>query len=384
MSHLIPTYNRTPISFTHGKGVWLFAKTGEKYLDFISGIGVNSLGHSHPSLVNALEKQSKKLWHVSNLYEIPEQLELAKVLCKATGFDAAFFANSGTEATEAAIKLARKHTGRKEIISFTGGFHGRTMGALSITAKKSIKKDFAPLVPGCKIIEFNNGQELEKTVSSKTAAVIFECVQGEGGINLINKKFLAQIFKLARKYKFLVIADEVQAGMGRTGYFLASDYFKIKPDIVTLAKGLGGGFPIGAILTRKHISQSFNPGSHGSTFGGNLLACAASLAAVNEIKKANFLKSVKANSEYLLNNLKKTQKKYHKIILDIRGIGFMLGLEINDVKTRDLIIKILREKYHVLTVVSGEKVLRILPPLIVSKANIDWFILKLEEALDSI
>ena len=381
MSYLIPTYNRIPISFTHGNGVWLFSDKGQKYLDFASGIAVNSLGHSNDKLINALVTQSKKLWHVSNLYQIPEQAELAKVLCKITNFDSAFFVNSGTEAVEAAIKLARIHTGRDKIISFTGAFHGRTMGALSVTAKESIKKDFRPLVPNCKIIEFNNIEALEKIVDDKTSAIIFEFIQGEGGVNLINKKFLAKIFELARKYKFLTIADEVQTGVGRTGSLLASDNFNVKPDIVCLAKGLGGGFPIGAILTHEKISKSFKFGSHGSTFGGNPLSCAVALAVVSEVKQVKFLKQIKENSEYFLKNLNELKKKYNKIILDVRGIGFIIGLEIDNIETRDLIIKLLREKYNVLAIGSGDKVLRILPPLISSKANIDWFTLKLEEAL---
>jgi len=384
MPYLIPAYNRIPISFTHGRGVWLFSGNGKKYLDFASGIAVNSLGHSHPSLLKALEEQNKKLWHVSNLYKIPEQYELAKVLCKVANFDAAFFVNSGTEAVEAAIKLARKHTRRKKIISLTGAFHGRTMGALSVTAKESIKKDFNPLVPNCKIIKFNNIEALEKAADNKTSAVIFEFIQGEGGVNLINKKFLAKIFALSCKHKFLTIADEVQTGIGRTGHFLTSDYFCVKPDIVCLAKGLGGGFPIGAMLTRDAISNSFSHGSHGSTFGGNPLACAVSLAALREIKQVSFLKKIKENSEYFLNNLKQVQKKYNNLILDVRGLGFVLGIEVNNVETRDLIIKTLRERYCILTTASGEKALRILPPLIASKENIDWFILKLEEVLGSI
>lgn len=383
-SCIIPNYNRISISFTHGKGVWLFAKNGKKYLDFASGVAVNSLGYAYPKLVEALTQQAQRLWHVSNLYQIEEQEDLSKKLCKITKMDAALFVNSGAESVESAIKLARKHTGKKKIISFTGAFHGRTMGALSVTARESIKKSFRPLVPKCSIVELNNIKELKKEVDKNTAAIIFEPIQGEGGVNAIEKKFLSEIFVLSKKYKFLVIADEVQTGVGRTGYFLASDYLKIKPDIICLAKGLGGGFPIGTILTKSVISNSFSYGTHGATFGGNPLACVVAKVVIDEINQPKFLSKIHENSDYLIGEIKKIQKKYNKKIIDVRGKGFLIGVEIKNEQLRDLIIKNLREKYNILVTVSGNNVLRILPPLITIKENIEWFILKLDELLASI
>jgi predicted acetylornithine/succinylornithine family transaminase len=382
--YLIPTYNRIPLSFTHGKGAWLFSSNGKKYLDFVSGIAVTSLGHSHPKLTKTIAQQSKKILHVSNLYQIPEQEKLAKKLCRTTGYEAAFFANSGAEANEAAMKLAKKQTGRKKFISFATSFHGRTLATLSITGKPTIKKDFTPLLPNCKIIKFNDIKAFKKTADNKTAAVIFEFIQAEGGVNLVDKKFVKTIFDLAKKYKFLTIADEVQTGIGRTGKFLAAAHFGVKPDITSLAKGLGGGFPIGAILTKNKIAASFSAGTHASTFGGNPLACATALTVVNEIINSNFLNKINHTSTYLQKRLKQIQQKYPSIILKIKGMGLLLGIEIIDVGARDLLIKILREKYNILTTVAGKKVLRILPPLIIGKKEIDIFCNKLEKALNSI
>lgn len=382
MNNLIPTYDRIPLSFSHGEGSWLYENNGEKYLDFTSGIAVNSLGHNHPELIRTITEQSQKLLHISNLFEIPEQTELAEQLCKITGYESAFFTNSGTESNEAAIKLAKKHTGRNKIISFRNGFHGRTMGALSITGKEEIQKDFKPLLPHCQILPFNDIEELNKNADLNTAAIIFEFIQGEGGVNEIDKNFLEEIFKLAKQLKILTIADEVQTGVGRTGNFLAADYFKVKPDIVSLAKGLGGGIPIGAILTKQEIGKSFNTGSHGSTFGGNPLACSAALTVIKEITKPTFKQELTKNIEYFHAKIEELLNQSPDIILKKKGIGLLIGLEIISKNIKEQILKTLQEKHQILALGAGTNTIRILPPLTVQENEIEIFDTKLKQTVE--
>ena len=379
--NLIKTYDRVPLTFVKGKGSYLYDTNGQKYLDFMSGVAVNALGHSDPTLVQTIQKQAEKLIHVSNIFEIKEQTDLAKNLCSITGYNQVFFCNSGTEANEAALKFTRLHTKRKKFISFKNSFHGRTMGSLSVTGKNNIKQQFRPLLSNCKIIEFNNIKNLENSISHDIAGIIFEFVQGEGGINVIDPKFLEKIFQLAKKYKILTIADEVQTGMGRCGTFLAADQFKVKPDIITLAKGLGGGVPIGALITKNNIAKSITPGSHGSTFAGSPLITAIALSVIKVISKKEFLENVQKNAQYFYNQLEKIKKTYPKLILEIKGKGFLIGLKINTIKNRDKIIKILREKYQTLVLSAGSDVLRITPPLIITKKEIDLFIKNLGQVL---
>jgi len=374
MSSILKTYNRKKISFVRGKGSYLFTKNKKKYLDFVQGIAVNCLGHTNKKLVNAINKQSKKLWHVSNAFVIPEQEKLASRLTKKTFADFVLFQNSGAEATEAAIKIARKYfyfkgqPNKNRVLCINNSFHGRTIATIFASNNKKMTEGFFPKADGFDHFNFADHKGLEKKITKKTAAIMVETIMGEGGIKTIPNFCLKGLRKLCDKKKILLILDEVQCGIGRTGKFLAFEHAKIKPDIVPIAKGIGGGFPIGACLVNKKVSTSMKPGSHGSTFGGNPLAMAVGNAVLDEIFKSGFLKSVEKNGLYFQKKLLILKNKYPKIIEEIRGKGLLIGIKIKKNQTK-FIDKLIQS--NLLTIKAAENVVRILPPLNVKKREID-------------
>lgn len=374
MSSVLETYKRRNISFATGKGTYLYSVTGEKYLDFLSGIAVNSLGHCHPHVVKALKKQSKKLWHVSNVYVIPEQEQLAKRLCDISFADRVTFVNSGAEAVETSIKIARKYffeTGNQEknrIITFAGAEHGRTLAAQFAGNNKEEIIGFEPKVDGFDQVPFGNHDALKKAISKKTAAIMVETIQGRGGIKTVPIHCLKHLRKLCDDNNILLILDEVQCGIGRTGKFFAFEHAGIKPDIVPVAKGLGNGFPLGACLVSKKVAGVMKPGTHGSTFGGNPLAMSVGNAVLDVILKKDFLKHVEQMGKYFESALQKIKNKYPKVIDEVRGVGLMRGikLKVDNIKFCDLLFD-----NKVLSRQSGDNVVRLLPPLTVNRKEID-------------
>ena len=374
MSSLAKNYNRRKIAFKRGKGSFLYSTDGKKYLDFIQGIAVNSLGHSNPNLIRAMNKQAKKVWHVSNAFIIPEGEKLASKIKKRTFADYVIFQNSGTEATETAIKVARRYfysigkPKKNRILCVKNSFHGRTLAAIFASGSKKMTEGFGPKVDGFDHFEFGNHKSLKKKISNKTAAIMVEPIMGEGGIKVIPDWCLRELRKICNKKKILLILDEVQCGVGRSGKFFAFEYAKVKPDIVPIAKGIGGGFPIGAVLMTKKIASCMVPGTHGSTFGGNPLAMSIGNAVLDQIFKKGFLKNVKKISVYFHKELNKIKNDYPKLIEEVRGIGLLIGLKLfnNQIK----FIKKL-EKNKLLTIKAAENVVRILPPLNVSKSEVD-------------
>ena len=374
MSYLVKNYNRKKISFKNGKGSYLFTKNGTKYLDFVQGIAVNSLGHANIKLINSITKQSKKLWHVSNAFTIPEGEELARKLSKKTFADKVLFQNSGAEATEAAIKVARRYfysIGKKNknrIICVKNSFHGRTLATIYASGSKKMTEGFGPKVQGFDHFKFGDHKKLKKLITNKTAAIMLETIMGEGGIKVIPDWCLRELRKICNRKGILLILDEVQCGIGRTGNFFAYEKSKVKPDIVPIAKGIGGGFPIGAVLMNKKVASGMTPGSHGSTFGGNPLAMKIGSTVLDIISKKKFLANVRKNSKYFHQKLNVIKEKYPKIIKDIRGRGLLIGLQLYSDQTY-FIEKLMKNK--LLTIKAAENVIRILPPLNVKKKEID-------------
>ncbi|MBD1164714.1 aspartate aminotransferase family protein [Pelagibacterales bacterium SAG-MED13] len=370
MSYLTKNYNRKKIAFKNGKGSYLFSIKGKKYLDFIQGIAVNSLGHSHPKLNQVLTNQSKKLWHVSNAFLIPEGEKLAKKLAKKTFADFVMFQNSGAEATEAAIKAARRYfysigkPNKNRIICIKNSFHGRTLAAIYASGSKKMTEGFGPKVSGFDHFKFGDHQTLKKLINNKTAAIMVETIMGEGGIKVIPDWCLRGLRKLCNKKKILLILDEVQCGIARTGDFFAFENSRVKPDIVPIAKGIGGGFPIGAVLMNKKVASGMTPGSHGSTFGGNPLAMSVGNAVFDIVSKKSFLNEIKKNSNFFIKELNKVKEKYPKIIKEIRGRGFLIGLQLHNDQA-NFIKDLMKNK--LLTIKASENVVRILPPLNVKK-----------------
>ena len=374
MSFLAKNYKRRNLSFNKGKGSFLYTNRGVKFLDFVQGIAVNSLGHTNPNLVKAINKQSKKLWHVSNSFIIPEGEELAKKLTKKTFADAVIFQNSGAEATEAAIKVARRYfysIGKPEknrILCIKNSFHGRTIATINASGSKKMIEGFGPKVAGFDHFKFGNHKELKRKISNKTAAIMIEPIMGEGGIKVIPTWCLKELRQICNKNKILLILDEVQCGIGRSGKFFSYEYANIKPDIVPIAKGIGGGFPIGAVLMTKKVSKAMVPGTHGSTFGGNPLAMSVGNAVMDEVFKKGFLSKVKSNSKYFISELNKIKNKFPNIIKEIRGIGLILGIQLHHDQTK-FIQSLMKNK--LLTIRAAENVIRILPPLNVNKKEIN-------------
>jgi len=374
MSNLAKNYNRKKISFKYGKGSYLYSTDGKKYLDFVMGISVNSLGHAHPKLIRTIKKQSKKLWHVSNAFQIPEGEILAKKICQKTFADYVMFQNSGAEATEAAIKVARRYffsigkPNKNRILCIRNSFHGRTIAAIFASGSKKMTEGFGPKIPGFDHFNFGDHKSLKKKINKNTAAIMVEPIMGEGGIKVIPDWCLKDLRKLCNKKKILLILDEVQCGISRSGDFFAFEKSKVKPDIVPIAKGIGGGFPIGAVLMNKKVAAGMIPGTHGSTFGGNPLAMAVGNTVMDIVSTNKFLNNVKRSSSYFFLNLNQIKDKYPKIIKSIRGRGLLIGIQLY-IDQSKFIKKLMDNK--LLTIRAAENVVRILPPLNVKKNEID-------------
>ena len=374
MSYLAKNYSRKKISFKRGKGAYLYTVDGKRYLDFVQGIAVNCLGHTHPKLIKTIKDQSKKLWHVSNAFQIPEGEKLAKKLCQKTFADYVMFQNSGTEATEAAIKIARRYfysigkPNKNRILCVKNSFHGRTIASIFASGSKKMTEGFGPKVPGFDHFKFGDHKSLKTKINKNTAAIMVENIMGEGGIKVIPDFCLKELRKLCNKKKILLIADSVQDGIGRSGDFFAFEQSKIKPDIVPIAKGIGGGFPIGAVLMTKKVASAMTPGTHGSTFGGNPLAMAIGNTVMDIVSSRKFLNNVKKSSKYFFSKLNLIKQKYPKIIKDIRGRGLLIGIQLY--KDQSNFIKKLMDN-KLLTIRAAENVVRILPPLNVKKNELD-------------
>lgn len=372
MSSLFPTYPKGLITPVKGKGSWLYDEEGNSYLDFTSGIGVCQLGHVPDKVKRALHNQIDLLWHTSNIFANPLQEELAEKLTDLSGLNYAFFANSGAEANEAAIKLARryhqkvKNNGRFEIITFESSFHGRTLATLTATGQDKVKVGFNPLPEGFVSIPYGDLEVLNNTISEKTAAIMLEVVQGEGGINPVEIEWLKEVEKISKEKDILLIIDEIQTGIGRTGEWFGFQNYSIKPDIITLAKGLGNGFPIGAILGTEETKEAFNLGSHGSTFGGNFLATSTSIATIKMIEEDDVLNNVKKMSTILFNYINTKLAKYSDLV-EIRGYGLMVGIEWD--KPVNELLNICKDN-GLLVLTAGQNVIRLLPPLNISKEEL--------------
>ena len=372
-SSILPTYKRSNLSFVKGKGSYLITKNGKKYLDFASGIAVNSLGHCNSELIKVLNNQSKKMWHISNAFQIPEQEELAKKLVKLTFADKVFFCNSGAESVEAAIKIARAYHQIKrkknkfKIITIKGSFHGRTLATISASGQKKMIDGFKPLLDGFVQVEFGDHESIEKAVDNKTAAIMVEPILGEGGIKIIPNQCLEGLRKLCNKKKILLIFDEVQCGIGRTGKFFSYQWSKIEPDILATAKGMGGGFPIGACLVTDKVSKGMKFGSHGSTFGGNPLACSVAKRVIEIISEKKFLNDLNQKATFFVNKLEEIKNTYNHLIEEIRGRGFLLGIKIKI--NNSIFIEKLRNN-GLLSVGANENIIRILPPLNVTNKDL--------------
>ena len=365
MSALFQNYARRPIAIVEGKGTEVFDTNGKRYLDFTSGIAVCSLGHAHPAIVETVQKQSEKLWHISNLFESPGQEKLAASLVKDLHLSYAFFCNSGAEANEAAIKLVRKHTGKHKIIVFEQSFHGRTFGAMSATGQDKVRNGFGPLVSEFITLPFNDVEALKAAVDGETAAIMLEMIQGEGGVNAVTEEFAQAIHDIHQSTDILLIVDEVQTGIGRTGTRFAFEQTVLKPNIVSMAKGLGGGFPVGGILGTANLFDTFNAGTHGTTFGGNPLAVAVAQTVVDHVFDEAFLANVEQKSAYFTAKLKEAfpEEKY-----TVLGKGLMLGFGFGE-GVAPYVTAL--DEAGLLTVAAGPKVIRLLPPLTVSEHEID-------------
>ena len=374
MTYLAKNYNRKKISFKYGKGSYLYAHNGKKYLDFCSGIAVTALGHAHPKLIKTINAQSKKVWHVSNAFQIPEGEKLAKKLCQKTFADYVMYVNSGAEATEAAIKVAKRYfysigkPKKNRILCVKNSFHGRTIAAIFASGSKKMTEGFGPKVSGFDHFSFGDHKSLKKKITKNTAAIMIEPIMGEGGIKVVPDWCLKELRKLCNEKKILLILDEVQCGISRSGDFFAFEQSKVKPDIVPIAKGIGGGFPIGAVLMNKKVAAGMTPGTHGSTFGGNPLAMAVGNTVMDIVSSRKFLNNVKKSSKYFLSNLNKLKEKYPEIIREIRGRGLLIGIELKVDQTK--FIKNLMDN-KLLTIRAAENVVRVLPPLNVKKSEID-------------
>jgi len=374
MSSLANNYNRKNISFKYGKGSFLYSTNGKKYLDFVQGIAVNSLGHANPYLIKAINKQSKKLWHVSNAFIIPEGEKLAQRLTKKTFADYVIFQNSGAEATEASIKIARRYfysigqSKKNRILCIKDSFHGRTLATIYASGSKKMTEGFGPKVDGFDHFDFGDHKSLKKSITNRTAAIMVETVMGEGGIKTIPDWCLKGLRKICNQKKILLILDEVQCGIGRSGNFFAFENSKIKPDIVPIAKGIGGGFPLGAVLMNKKVAVGMTAGTHGSTFGGNPLAMSVGNAVLDQIFKKGFLSNVKKVSKYFHSELNKLKKEFPMVVKEIRGVGLLIGLQLHNDQTK-FIQELMDNK--LLTIRAAENVIRILPPLNVKKQEID-------------
>ena len=381
--HIMNTYRRVPIALVKGKGVRVYDANGKEYLDFVAGIAVCNLGHSHPKVVAAIQKQAENLTHVSNIYFTQPQAEVAALLVKYSFAQKAFFCNSGAEANEAAIKLARKYAhenmgpDKYELITMKDSFHGRTMATITATGQEKFQFGFTPLLDGFIYAPFNDAAALEASITKKTCGIMLEPIQGEGGVIIPDVQYLARVRDICNRHKILMILDEVQTGIGRTGKLFAYEYSDIQPDIMTLAKALGNGFPVGAMLATREVARAFEPGNHASTFGGNLLAMAAAEATLKTIMDEGVLENCRNMGDYFLSKLQAMKAK-HKIISEVRGRGLMLACVLS-VEGAD-IVKACQEK-GLLINCTGGKTLRFVPPLIVTTKDIDEAIAILDSVL---
>ena len=382
-SHLLPTYARVDLAFERGEGAWLVATNGERYLDFTSGVAVNALGHAHPQLVAAITEQAKKLWHISNLYRIPESERVAERLCEASFADVAFFCNSGAEAMECAIKMARKYQSangqpeRYRVITFEGAFHGRTLATLAAGGQKKYLDGFGPVVEGFDQMPFADLAATRTAIGPQTAAILIEPIMGEGGVRVVPPEFLRALRRLCDDNGLLLLFDEVQSGMGRTGELFAHQRCGVTPDIMALAKALGGGFPLGACLATNEAAKGMTTGTHGSTFGGNPLAMAAAGALLDVMLADGFLDCVRRTSLILKQKLAEIKDRYPGVVAEIRGEGLLIGLRAV-VPSAELVDELRNEK--MITVAAGDNVVRLLPPLTVSEAEISDAVERLDRA----
>jgi acetylornithine aminotransferase/acetylornithine/N-succinyldiaminopimelate aminotransferase len=383
---LIPTYARNPQLFVAGEGVHLIDENGAKYLDLLSGIGVNALGYGHPAIEATIARQSKALIHISNLYFHEGQAELALRLTERTGMDRAFFCNSGTEAWEGALKLARAHAGilraeGKQIgtkfLALEQSFHGRTLGAVSTTYKEKYREPFAPVVPGVEFVRFNDIEDLRAKFSNEVCAILVEAVQGEGGVRPLSQEFFAEARALATSTGALLIVDEIQAGLGRTGKWCAYQHYGIQPDVTTLAKPLASGIPMGALLCTEEVARAFHPGAHGTTFGGGPLACAVAITVIDTIEKDNLLAHAAEVGDYFQQQLRELAKK-HDAIVDVRGLGLMVAAEVESAELAKAAVAEMLER-KILINCTSDTVLRFLPPYILERSHVDTAIAALDE-----
>jgi acetylornithine/N-succinyldiaminopimelate aminotransferase len=386
---LLPTYERNPILFVDGAGMQLIDDSGARYLDLLSGIGVNALGYGHPAVVETINRQSRKLVHISNLYFHEGQAELALRLTERAGMDRAFFCNSGTEAWEAAMKLARAYSAMKrseghslgtKFLALENSFHGRTMGSVSTTHKDKYREPFQPLVPGVEFVRFNDVDHLRASFSNEVCAILIEPVQGEGGIRPVSQEFFAAARELTQSTGALLIADEIQSGLGRTGKWFAYQQFGIRPDITTLAKPLAGGLPLGAMLCTEETSRAIHPGLHGTTFGGGPLACAVAIAVIDAIEQDGLLTNIRETGAYFKGQLHDVAAK-HESVVDVRGMGLMLAMDMNSADLAKKIVAKMLER-RILINRTSETVLRFLPPFIMGKEHVDLAISALNEILN--
>jgi acetylornithine/N-succinyldiaminopimelate aminotransferase len=378
------TFHRLSIEVDRGEGVYLYSKDGKQYVDFFGGLAVNALGYNNASVNAAIEKQIHRYIHLSNYFLQDKQIELAERIIKASGFERIFFSNSGTEAIEGAIKLARKwgkKSGKKQLLNLTNSFHGRTMGALSMTDRPKYREGYDPFLSNTDSVEFNDLNDLRSKVNDQTLGVVLESIQGEGGINVVAKDFANELTALQKKYGFLIIADEIQAGMGRTGKFFGFEHIGLHPDIVVIAKAIGGGLPLGAILGNDRVADVFSYGEHGTTFGGNPVACAAGCAVMEEIIQKGLMKQAGVIGAYIKSKALELQKEFSSVIKEVRGEGCMLGIEI-DRDGQPVVDELL--KRGLLINCTNTKVLRLLPPYIITQKLCDQLISELHSILKSI
>ena len=386
-THLLPTYARVDLAFARGEGAWLISTTNERYLDFSGGVAVNVLGHAHPRLLAALNEQAQKVWHVSNLYRVPEAERLADRLCAASFADLVFFCNSGAEAMECSIKVARKHHAasghpdRYRIITFEGAFHGRTLATLAAGGNKKYLDGFGPVAEGFDQVPFGDLEAVKRAIGPATAAILIEPIMGEGGVRVVPNQFLQRLRGLCDEHGLLLMFDEVQTGVGRTGRFFAYERTGVKPDILALAKGLGGGFPVGACLATADAGKGMTPGTHGSTFGGNPLAMAVGNAVVDVLLAPGFLEGVRKKALLMRQRLAEVHDRHGDVIAEVRGEGLLLGLRTN-VPNGDLVDALRAE--HVLAVAAGDNVVRLLPPLVISESEISEGMERLDRAASAI
>ncbi|HZP69714.1 MAG TPA: aspartate aminotransferase family protein [Pseudolabrys sp.] len=382
-SHLLPTYARVDLAFERGEGAWLFTAGGERYLDFTAGVAVNALGHAHPQLVRALSEQAHKVWHVSNLFRIPEGEKLADRLCAISFADTVFFQNSGAEAIECALKMVRKYqsaSGKPEryrVITFEGAFHGRTLAAIAATGNKKYLEGFGPPVDGFDQVAFGDIEAVKRVIGPATAAILIEPIQGEGGVRVAAPAFLRALRQVCDQHGLLLVFDEIQTGFVRSGEMFAYERSGVKPDVMTLAKALGGGFPIGACLATTEASKGMTVGTHGTTFGGNPLAMAVGNAVLDIIIKPEFLQQVRRNALLLKQRLAELKDRHSSVIAEVRGEGFLIGLRMTP-QASEMVDELRAEK--MLTVSAGDNVVRLLPPLIIGEEEIAEAVARIDRA----